>query len=321
VTETLLELMSAEFGIGQLELVRIVVTAPLRYKVFQIAKRSGGMRTIAQPSRELKAIQRFVMSRYLDHLPVHRAAAGYVVGRNILENAQVHRKNRVLLKLDFKDFFPSILVRDWEEYVIKNNLELSGYDRDALSKILFWGQRSGQPKCLSIGAPTSPMLSNILLFDLDERLSKVATNANVKYSRYADDITASGTQIEDLLRFESEIRQIVGSTSSPRLIFNDEKRGVFTPRLRRMVTGLVITPEGRVSLGRQRKRQISAMLHHASIGKITSDRMARLKGLLGFSIANEPDFVSHMRNKYGSETMDRVLRYQIPKRRKGPSTK
>lgn len=314
MTTPLLQSLSIELGLGQYDLLRIILTAPLRYKVFQIPKRHGGMRTIAQPSKELKAIQRFILERTLSKLPVHRAAAAYVEGRNIGENAHVHVRSRVILKLDFQNFFPSITVRDWERYAKSRNLEFEPGDLALYSRILFWGQHSNQPKCLSIGAPTSPMLSNLLLFDLDTKLSEVAKKLRVRYTRYADDITVSGRRLEHVTEFEAAARAIVGKTGSPKLTFNEEKRGVYTMGQRRMVTGLVLTPTRNVSIGRERKRLISVMLHKVLVNKSTPENLATLKGLLGFTIANEPDFVSRMRDKYGNAVVDRVLRYQIPRK-------
>jgi hypothetical protein len=147
--------------------MRIISTAPARYKQFAIAKRDGGLRRIAQPSRELKVLQRFLLEKKLDRLPVHRAAAAYVIGRGIRDNAGVHCQNSVILKLDFENFFPSIRVRDWKLYVEKNVPEWVP-DIRLLVNILFWGQGKNvvNPKCLSIGAPTSPMISNLIMFEL-----------------------------------------------------------------------------------------------------------------------------------------------------------
>lgn len=310
----LLHDLSVKFGLGAHDLLRIIVSAPARYKVFQIPKRRGGMRTIAQPSRELKAIQRFVLQTTLSRRPVHSAATGYIEGKNIRENARLHLESRVILKLDFKDFFPSIRVTDWQRYARSSDMDL---DRDEIflySHVLFWGQKSSTPKCLSIGAPTSPALSNILLFDLDSLLSAAATKAGVVYSRYADDITASGGTVEAVRKFEVAARSIVRRTKSPKLMFNEEKRGLYTMGERRMVTGLILTPTQRVSIGRERKRIISAMLHKLVLDQSGAEDMARLKGLLGFCIANEPEFISRMRIKYGSEAIDQILRYTIPRR-------
>jgi RNA-directed DNA polymerase len=314
--ETLLRDLSMELNLGYRDLMRIITTAPRRYKIYQIPKRRGGTRTIAQPSRELKAIQRFVLKRLLSKLPVHRAATAYVIHQNIGENALAHVKNRVILKLDFTNFFPSITVRDWERYTKAAGLQFERGELALYSYILFWGQRSNEPECLSIGAPTSPILSNILLFELDTKLSDAAKRAGVTYTRYADDITASAKTIEDVRRFEASARSIVRQMKSPRLSFNDEKRGLYTMGQRRMVTGLIVTPTGQVSIGRERKRLISAMLHKVVVGKSDPESMGTLKGLLGFCLATEPDFVSRMRAKYGNETIDRVIRYHIA--RTGP---
>src|SRR5258708_3994136 len=73
---------------------------------------------------------------------------------------------------------------------------------------------SSYPKCLSIGAPSSPTLSNLMLYRLDTRLVRAATTANVIYTRYADDITVSGESVENVERFETLATQIIKSTRS-----------------------------------------------------------------------------------------------------------
>lgn len=319
MTINLLQELSLKLGLGRRDLLHIISTAPKRYKVYQIPKRRRGTRTIAQPSRELKAIQRYLLENVLSKLPVHAAATGYVEGRNITQNAASHVGSRVIMKLDFENFFPSITVHDWELYAKANNVGLESTDLTLCNYILFWGQRSNVPQCLSIGAPTSPILSNVLLFEIDTRLAEAAAAANVVYTRYADDITASGETIEDVQKFEVAARAVIRATQSPRLIFNDEKRGIYTSGQRRMVTGLVVTPDGKVSIGRERKRLISAMLHRSTVNKLDPDNLALLKGLLGFCLAAEADFVSRLRNKYGDAAIDKALRYHIP--RKGAPTR
>ena len=112
--------------------------------------------------------------------------------------------------------------------------------------------------------------------------------------------------------FERIVRREVSRLRSPRLRFNENKRGVFGPGQRRMVTGLVVTPEGEVSIGRERKRLLSALLHKYSIGEATAEQVGILKGMLGFSLANEPAFVERLRRKYGNDLVHRALRLHIP---------
>jgi RNA-directed DNA polymerase len=231
-------------------------------------------------------------------------------GINIRHNAAAHQRSRVILKLDFENFFPSITVKDWDRLLrTRRPAEIELADARYYRLLLFWGQRSPTPRCLSIGAPTSPALSNIIMYALDTLFSEAANLSNVTYTRYADDITASAGRIEDVLEFERHLARIVNGTSSPSLRFNREKRGVYLRGQKRMVTGLIITPPGSISIGRQRKRLISAMLHKATLDSLDAEHLKSLRGMLGFCIANEPDFVTRMRRKYGSTVVDYVLKF------------
>jgi retron-type reverse transcriptase len=300
------------------DIQRIVSTAPARYKVYPIPKRHGaGWRIIAQPSRELKAIQHYILHNKLTAYPVHESAMAYALKRNIRANAERHIAANVVLKLDFTDFFPSIKVADWEKYarrVVVDAVDPS--DIKLYSRIMFWGEtpRSVLPRCLSIGAPTSPALSNILLYDLDVTLAEAALKLNVQYTRYADDITISGPTTDAVLRFETIASKAIRSLKSPKLVFNEEKRGLYKKGQRRMVTGLIITPTRQISIGRERKRLISAMLHRSSRNLLNLLERSRLKGLLGFSVANEPQFVGRLREKYGNEVIDAALTFHAPLR-------
>ena len=252
------------------------------------------------------------MRRYLSNYPVHPMAMAYAEGRNIYQNATRHLGKNIILKLDFREFFPSIKSIDWETFLKKDQKgNFTQIDVDTMTRILFWGRRNLSPDCLSIGAPSSPILSNILLYDLDVVLSELGSSRGISYTRYADDITVSGASKAEVLAFEVLARRAVGLMHSPRLSFNDEKRGLYDAGQRRMVTGLILTPDGKVSIGRERKRTISAMLHQFSLGKLEIDQLSLLKGLVGFALGTEVSFIDSMRQKYGNELLDRVLKAPI----------
>src|SRR5271170_4127367 len=264
---SLLDEMVVCFRIAPADLLRIIETAPARYKQYTIPKRTGGVRTIAQPSREVKLLQRYIMETKLSAFPIHNAATGYIKRRNILYNAEYHQRSRAILKLDFENFFPSITVNDWTFLLSRfRPAVIEGRDLRLYRQVLFWGQQSSIPRCLSIGAPTSPMLSNIMLFRLDTILFRAATNIKVRYTRYADDITVSGDSIEDVRRFEDQVVRILPLIRSPALTLNDKKRGIHLKGQKRMVTGPKITPVSTVSIGRERKRLMSVMLHKVTLG-------------------------------------------------------
>ena len=315
---SLLRELVEELGLSASEIQRIISTAPARYKVYDIPKRDGiGRRTIAQPSRELKAIQHYVLHKKLSRYPVHPNAMAYVQDRNIRQNAEKHAGSNPILKLDFQQFFPSIKVVDWERFA--KRVQISDVDQGDIrfySQIMFWGQqkRSTIPRCLSIGAPTSPSLSNILLYEMDVALSAEAERVGIIYSRYADDITVSARTVDLIMSFEKFARRTVKAMKQPKLTFNEEKWGLYRKGQRRLVTGLVVTPVGGISVGRERKRLISSMLHRSSQEQLDQIERSRLKGLLGFCVANEPQFLGRMRQKYGNQVVDSALRFHAPKR-------
>jgi RNA-directed DNA polymerase len=74
-----------------------------------------------------------------------------------------------------------------------------------------------------------------------------------------------------------------------------------------MVTGLVITPTSNISIGRERKRRISAMLHKVTLGELETKSIFELRGLLSFAKSVEPKFIVSMRNKYGNDTLRMVF--------------
>ena len=177
------------------ELSKLIRSAPKRYKVFQIPKRTPGQfRTIAQPAREVKALQYWVMNNILNQLPVHSSATAYRKNVNIADNARPHLHSRYLLKLDFKDFFPSIKARDFQLYMAAQTPSRDKEDLSLLCRILFWMPKGENGLCLSIGAPSSPVLSNILLYQFDQQVTGFCEGLGVSYTRYADDMSFSANK-------------------------------------------------------------------------------------------------------------------------------
>jgi hypothetical protein len=111
-------MLSNDLALPPKDLLYRVKSAPYRYKVYEIAKKAPGKtRTIAQPAKELKPLQYWVMKNVLSKFPIHSAAFAYRKGRNILDNAIPHASHRYLCKLDFRNFFPSIKATDFERFM------------------------------------------------------------------------------------------------------------------------------------------------------------------------------------------------------------
>jgi len=301
----LLHFLSSDTGLPVSDLRRIISSAPRRYKVYYIPKRSSDeLREIAQPARELKMLQRALVTRIISQLPVHDAARAYRVGFSIRDNAFPHAGSGPILKMDFRNFFPSIRNTDWEKFCEINDV-LSGEDLELSSLILFRRAKGERFLKLSIGAPSSPALSNVLMYEFDKRVSAAASKRKISFTRYADDLTFSGQRAGMLRDMVSEVRDTVRRIDFPRLQLNEEKTTFITSRRRRTVTGVTLANDGKLSLGRDRKRLISAKIHHASLGKLSESEIQEAAGLLAFANVVEPEFLVRLKRRYG-DIVDQV---------------
>ncbi len=293
------------------EVLAIANTGPRRYYVWQVAKRSGGKRTLCHPARELKPIQHFFLRCILYDLPIHPAATAYVNGSSIKKNALAHRCSRVILKLDFEEFFDSLRVENWLKYAAHHFIKWTPEELDFSCRILFWGGRSNTPERLAIGAPTSPLLSNALMYDVDVKLQTYAEQTSLVYTRYADDITFSSNGAIDRDGTISAVREALAQAAYTSVRLNYEKTILASSKVARRITGLVVTPDHKISLGRHRKRTLSAMVHHARDRKLTPEAYSKLAGLLAFASDVEPTFIETLRRKYSSELIDRIMRHEF----------
>lgn len=290
------------------ELMSIAKTAPKRYYVWEIPKRSGrGMRTVCHPARELKAVQYYFLDNILSDLLVHDSATAYVTGSSIRKNADAHIRSRVIMKLDFADFFNSLKVANWRQYAGQHFSDWSQDELDFSCRMLFWGAGGYNPRCLAIGAPTSPMLSNALMYEVDVKLSEYADAYNIKYTRYADDITFSSPEFLDYGKTLNAVKDALRLARNTSILINENKTILVSQKKSRRVTGLVITPDNKVSLGRDRKRLISAMIHRTNYEVLAPADMLKLAGLLAFATDAEPSFVERLCVKYSPDLIQRIM--------------
>jgi RNA-directed DNA polymerase len=298
-------------GLSEAYVRRIISRAPISYKEYTIPKRDGTRRWIAQPAREVKALQYVLLERFLKDLPVHPAATAYRPGRSIRNNVEPHADNGPIFKFDFENFFPSILAADWHFYCEQRGLFNELDDRAMAANILFHRSKRSSILRLAIGAPSSPHLSNLLMYQFDARIVEIVQRDFVTYTRYADDLTFSAKRTGYLVGVERALKRVIQEIRSPKLRLNQAKTVLATKKYHRQVTGLVISNDGKVSLGRDRKRLIRAALHRESQNKLPQDARVRLSGLLAFVHAVEPEFLDRLVAKYGHAVIDRLKREGI----------
>lgn len=296
-------------GISESILNAFVRTAPYRYKVYKIPKRNGkGYRVIAQPSRQLKAIQRVVQDMYLKELPIHDAATAYIQGAGIKGNVEPHKDNQYLLKMDFQNFFPSICDQDLVRHISAySSNRYSPEDLEALSRLLFWRPERDKGLVLSIGAPTSPLISNTLMYDFDRQVADSMKKLKVSYTRYADDLSFSTNCKDVLFGVPDLIEQILSQINYPSLSINKDKTVFLSKALNRHITGLVITNDGKISIGRKSKRFIRHLVHKTCLNQISVEEYQYLRGYLSYCNSVEPTFIQSLKTKYGESTVSKIM--------------
>ena len=304
----LIDRLQAVFPLSQREIAVLIYTAPRRYKVHFIEKRNKrGKRLIAQPTAELKAVQRWITSEYLNKLPVHKAAMAYRPNLSIKDHAQLHASNKYLLKLDFENFFPSINSRDLQAHLAIHMEKLSLEDQIALTRLLFRADSNTDNLILSIGAPSSPALSNTVMYDFDLAVANFCDGLGVKYSRYADDLALSTNTPRILESVKAFIESLCQRLKYPNLKLNENKTIFTSKKFQRQLTGLILSNDGKASIGRNRKREIRSMAHHFLQGKLSDEEISKLRGLLAFSSSIDKDYVLAIERMVGVETFNAIM--------------
>ena len=163
--------------------------------------------------------------------------------------------------------------------------------------------------CLSIGAPTSPMLSNILMIKFDRRISAFCAGHNAAYTRYADDLTFSADRSRTLQLVEKAVLNFSRRSVSPTLAVNQDKTVRVSRKDSRRVTGLVLTNDGKVSLGREGKRRIRAQMHYFVTDRLETEQILQLQGMLAHVHSVESSFMRRLSKKYGPDTIRRCLKW------------
>ena len=237
-----------------------------KYGHFQIPKRGGGKRDICAPIGPIKILQRKLNSILQNVYKIKPFVHGFLNDRSIITNARMHIKKEFVLNIDLLDFFPSINFGRVYGMFKAKPYELPEKVAAKLAKLCCFNNQLPQ------GAPTSPIVSNMVCARLDGQLGKLAKKHDCIYTRYADDITFSTNQPN----FPPELA--VAKTSSipykevaevgPEVItiikkngfsINPRKVWLQPSRSRQQVTGLTVNSFPNVT--RKYTNQIRAMLH------------------------------------------------------------
>lgn len=219
------------------------------YREFEIPKRNKKeLRTINCPYPSLLEVQDWIYKEILKSVKVHPCSHGFLTNKSIVTNVKPHVNADEILKIDLENFFPSININR-----IISLFHHLGYNK----KVSYYlAKLTTFEDALPQGAPTSPMLSNIICYKMDKRIYRLCKKFNLKYTRYADDITISGKSIpKKIFEYVNEIIEDSG--------FNvkESKTRYYKQENKKIVTGIQIV-NNKISIPTQYKRKLCQELFY-----------------------------------------------------------
>jgi RNA-directed DNA polymerase len=237
------------------------------YKQFLIAKKRGGTRRISTPMPRLKRLQYWILENILGKISLHDSVHGFVPERSIVTNAEPHVGKEVVVNMDLRNFFPTISYKR-----IKGLFCNLGYSEQVatilallcsepeVDEVMLDNQRfyvARSERFLPQGAPTSPAISNIICRKLDRRMFGAAEKLGFTYTRYADDLTFSGSKINAhrLGKLLWRVEQIIESEDFQ---VHPNKTRIMRSNHRQEVTGIIVNEK--LSICRKTLRKFRALL-------------------------------------------------------------
>lgn len=231
------------------------------YNTWKIKKKSGGTREIRAPKSTLYRVQTALHPILQNSYQPRQAAHGFVKGRSVVTNASRHVNRRFVLNVDIADFFPSINFGRVRGLFLARPFECIPEVATILAQICC------SDGSLPIGAPTSPVIANMICLRLDKELQGLARQCGSWYSRYADDLTFS----TDMAAFPRRLAEVddnrnvvlsddlVGFIEENGFSPNPLKTRLQTSDQRQVVTGVIVNQ--RLNVNRRYVRRIRAMIH------------------------------------------------------------
>ncbi len=283
--------VAADLGIPTRTLFAVSNRLSAHYHKVSIPKKDGGTRELSVPDEPLKRIQRAIAEKLLGYVPLSPYATAYRPGACVQKNAAPHVGRDVILKLDIQHFFDSILYTTVKEKCFPADC-FSEPIRVLLSLLCYCGDSLPQ------GAPTSPVITNIILKEFDETVGEFCRCRGVSYTRYCDDMTLSWMNTSRVNAREL-IAFVKGELFRNGLLLNPRKTAMITDGRRQTVTGLVVNQK--LNISGDYRRQIRQQMHfcrqfgvRGHLAAIRSDTtptgfLHRLLGQIAFVLSVRPD--------------------------------
>ena len=211
------------------------------YHPVYIPKSDGTKRKLSIPDLILKQVQKSIVDKLLIQYPISKYAKAYKFGSSVQKNARPHVAKKKILKLDIDGFFDHILYSHVKEIVFYKE-KYSEPIRILLTMLCYYKDALPQ------GAPSSPAITNIILYDFDELVGAYCENQGVAYTRYCDDMTFSGDFDEKKI-----IDFVKNELSKLGMHLKNRKTAVVLSSKRQCVTGIVVNEKLNINKNYKKK--------------------------------------------------------------------
>lgn len=258
-------------------LIRQIIHKPAyHYREFPVRKSSGEDRIVSTPKTYLKVIQWWIADNILNKIQLSDSVHGFRRGKSYFTNASVHLNAKHILNVDIESFFDSITSDQ-----IANVFHSLGYAEAGCLTLAALTSKNGTAPT---GAPTSPMIANAILRPLDAQLEALAAEANLRYTRYADDLTFSSSEWID----QAIIGHVSKHVESHGFKLNTKKTKFMGTGDRMEVTGLV-TNSG-LNASREWRNWARGFLHRVSqTPREHVKELERVRGVYGILRQLDPE--------------------------------
>jgi RNA-directed DNA polymerase len=295
------------------------------YEIFEI-----NSRTIYSPSPRLKAFHKFIISCVFEYAAFNESVVfSYRKGTTIRDAVERHSHSDLFFQTDIKNFFTSISITNVRN-IFKNQLDnIPVCDINNHIDLLI--KYCVVDNILPTGFSTSPILSNLSLFEFDNELEKLAKKNSLQYTRYSDDLILSSKNLDGINDIEQTIQKYLTLYINGTITLNQSKTKITKKGQRIKLLGLVILPNGLITIDKKNKKEIETLFHlyltdETKFENYISNHfkyknnqqkslrelgISTLSGKLMAVNSMDKDYLNKLRKKYGNTLIEMFLRKTV----------
>ena len=273
------------------------------------------------PKTELKRYQRFLNFFIFDFMKINENVVfSYRKGVSSYDAIYPHKDSKYILNTDIKSFFlhinrediRSLILRNRKNYLIKEE-DIEQY-LDRLVNLVSYND------ILPIGAPTSPKISNAYLFEFDNKLEEYCKSHQISYTRYSDDFIFSSNAKSNFDTLLNTIKKLLIDSNLKNFELNISKTKLQKKGSKVTLLGLVITPNGTITVDKKIKKDIEILLHFYLSDKEKfkdffkknyDSNLEKVSGRLSHIKSIDRQFISKLKRKYGSYIVNSFIHRDI----------